>query len=93
MKEKIEFSKSILKDTRSLLWIVTVGGVLLGFYAIFKDSMQSLPWITTLVGFPWGAHATACAFYFNKAKAENTIGGIKYDSIMQEIPYEDSPII
>jgi hypothetical protein len=46
-----------------------------------------------LVGLPWGAHATACAFYFDKAKAENTIGGIKYDSIMQEIPYEDSPTI
>ena len=70
--KKIEFSKQLVNDIRSLLWVVTVGGVLLAFYCVYKDYTSSLPWISSMVGLPWASHATVCSLYLNKSKAENT---------------------
>lgn len=70
--KKIAFSKQLIKDIRSLLWIVTIGGLLLAFYCIFKGYTGSLPWIGSMVGLPWTAHGVVCSFYMNKSKAENT---------------------
>ena len=71
-KERIEFSKKLILDVRGLLWIISVGGILLGFYCVYKDFSSSLGWVTTLVGLPWASHATICSLYLNKSKAENT---------------------
>lgn len=70
MKEN--FSKKLIEDIRALLWIVTIGGILLAFYCVHKGFVGSLGWITSLVGLPWASHATICSFYMNKSKAENT---------------------
>lgn len=70
--EKIQFSKKLILDVRGLLWLISVGGILLGFYCVYKDFSSSLGWVTTLVGLPWASHATICSLYLNKSKAENT---------------------
>lgn len=70
--EKVQFSKKLILDVRGLLWIISVGGILLGFYCVYKEFTSSLGWVTSLVGLPWASHAAICSFYLNKAKAENT---------------------
>lgn len=39
------FSKKLIDDIRSLLWIVTVGGLLLAFYCVKRNYTGALPWI------------------------------------------------
>ena len=40
----------------------------------------SLPWLSAMVSFPWAAYAVSAGFYYSKSKAENTVGGITYES-------------
>ena len=42
----------------------------------------SLPYLTALVGALQAATAVVLAAYFNKSRAENTRGGIVYDSAL-----------
>ena len=71
-KTNINFCKQLINDVRSLLWVVTVGGLLLAFCCIIFNYTSSLPWISAMVGLPWSAHAAICSFYMVKSKAENT---------------------
>lgn len=82
MKEEkqVDFSKQMLKDTRALLWIVSVGGLLLAVYAIHEGFTGALAWITALVGLPWTSEATKYAFYTNMAKSDHSVGGITHDA-------------
>ena len=41
-----------------------------------------LPYLTTLIGALQGTTAIVLAAYFNKSKAENTCGGITYDTVI-----------
>ena len=75
-----QFSKWIIADVRPLLWIVTVGGMLLALYCIRKDFTGSLPWITAIVGLPWTAHGAVCAFYLNLCKSDHSEGGITFEA-------------
>ena len=34
---------------------------------------------------PWTAYGASQAFYYKKAEKENTQGGIKYDTTMEEL--------
>lgn len=70
-EKKIDYSKKLITDIRSLLWAVTIGGIILAFYCIYKGYMGSIPWITAMVGLPWSAHGTVCAFYLNMAKSDH----------------------
>lgn len=71
-KKQLAHSKKLVDDVRLLLWIVTVGGIALAFYCVYKDFTSSLPWVGAMVGLPWASHATICSFYLSKSKAENT---------------------
>lgn len=71
-RKKMEFSKRLIADIRSLLWVVTVGSLFLAFYCIFKGYEGSLPWISAMVGLPWTAHGVVCSFYFNMAKSDHS---------------------
>ena len=75
-----EFSKRLISDIRALLWVVTVGGLLLAAYCIRTGYTGALPWPTAMVGLPWTAHGTVCAFYLNMAKSDHKEGGITYES-------------
>ena len=78
--QKMDFSKRLIADIRALLWVVTAGGLFLAFYCIRTGYTGSLPWISAMVGLPWTAHGTVCAFYLNMAKSDHRSGGITYDA-------------
>ena len=74
-----EFSKRLIVDIRALLWVVTVGGLVLAAYCIRTGYTGALPWLTAMVGLPWTAHGTVCAFYLNMAKSDHKEGGITFE--------------
>ena len=78
--QKIDFSKQLIVDIRVLLWVVTVGGLFLAFYCIRTGYTGSRPWISAMMGLPWTANGTVCAFYLNMAKSDHRSGGITYDA-------------
>lgn len=78
--QKMDFSKRLIADIRALLWVVTVGGLTLAAYCIHRGFTGSLPWLSAMVGLPWTAHGTVCAFYLNMAKSDHRSGGITYDA-------------
>ena len=75
-----EFSKQLIADIRALLWVVTVGGLLLAAYCIHTGYTGALPWLTAMVGLPWTAHGWVCANYLSMAKSDHKRGGITYDA-------------
>ena len=79
-KTKAEYSKKLVTDIRSLLWVVTVGGLLLAFYCVRKNYLGALPWVTSMVGLPWAAHGVICSFYLNMAKSDHKVGGITFET-------------
>ena len=76
----MEFSKRLIADIRALLWVVTVGGLLLAAYCVRVGYTGALPWLSAMVGLPWTAHGTVCAFYLNIAKSDHKEGGITFES-------------
>ena len=62
-KQQLEFSKRLILDVRGLLWIVTIGGLLLAALCIYKGYLGSLPWLSAMVGLPWTSHGVVCSFY------------------------------
>lgn len=83
-KQKEEFSKFLLKQEALLIWIMSISFIILAFYCIAKGFTGTLPWLAAMVGFPWSAYGVSQAFYYTKAKAENTTGGIKYETVLAE---------
>jgi hypothetical protein len=84
-KEKRAFSKSLLIQESILIWITTIMILIMAFYCIVNENFGDLPWLTAMAGFPWTAYGASQGFYYNKSKAENTAGGITYDTAMGEI--------
>lgn len=82
---KSEFSKFLLKQESALIWIMSLSFIILAFYCIHAGFTGSLPWLAAMVGFPWTAYGVSQAMYYRKSMKENTCGGIKYDTVMEEI--------
>ena len=80
LQPKLEFSKQLVRDIRALLWIVTVGGLMLAFYCVYRQYAGSLPWIASMVGLPWTAHGVVCSFYLNMAKSDHKEGGVTFEA-------------
>ena len=76
----MDFSKRLIADIRALLWVMTLGGLVLAAYCIRAGYMGALPWLSSMVGLPWAAHGTVCAFYLNMAKSDHSVGGITYEA-------------
>lgn len=77
---KRDFSKRLISDIRWLLWVVTLGGIILATYCVRKGYTGSLPWLSAMVGLPWTAHGVVCSFYLNMAKSDHSEGGITFES-------------
>ncbi len=75
-----DYSKRMISDIRALLWVVTVGGLLLAAYCIHKGYTGTIPWLSAMVGLPWTAHGVVCSGYLSMAKSDHRKGGITYDS-------------
>lgn len=84
-KQKRQFSKSLLIQESALIWVTTIMILVMAFYCIVNENFGDLPWLTAMVGFPWTAYAVSQMYYYKKSEKENTIGGIKYESVMAEI--------
>ena len=85
MEKKKEFSKILLIQESILIWIITLSFIALAFYCVANQYFSELPWLTTMVAFPWTAYGVSQAFYYKKSEKENTAGGIKYESVMASI--------
>lgn len=75
-----QFSKWVVADVRPLLWVATVGCLVLAFYCVYKGYTGALPWIGIMVGLPWTAHGVICAAYLSLCKSDHRRGGITYDA-------------
>ena len=84
-KKKKEFSKVLLIQESALIWITTLAFLGLAALCIIKDYAGSLPWLTAMVSLPWTTYGVSQCFYYNKAKKENTVGGIKYETVMTDL--------
>lgn len=95
-KKKKEFSKTLLIQESLLIWIQTLAMLALAFICVFRGSYSELPWLAAMVAFPWTAYGVSQAFYYNKAKNENTAGGVVYERTLAEIcspaADEDEPV-
>lgn len=89
MKQK-EFSKKLLVWEGLLIWVITLSYIVLAFICIFNQFTGSLPWLSVIPGVAWTAYGTSQAFYYNKAKAENTKDGIKYETVLNELLNEEN---
>lgn len=86
MKQKTkEFSKWLLFQETILIWITTITFLVLAFICIKAGFIGELSWLTAMAALPWTAYGVSQAFYYKKSMAENTSGGIKYDTIMSEL--------
>lgn len=85
MKQKKEFSKTLLIQESALIWISTLAYIVLAFYCIYNGYMGSLPWLTASASLPWAAYGVSQVYYYKKSMAENTKDGIKYASVMKEL--------
>ena len=91
---KTEFSKKLLIQESFLIWIITLSFIALAFMCICKQYFGELPWLAAMCACPWAAYGASQAFYYRKAEKENTRGGIKYESVMQEYKTNDEdPLI
>ena len=79
-RKEQDFSKRLISDIRLLLWVVTVGGLVLAAYCIRTGYTGALPWLTAMVGLPWTAHGVVCSGYLSMAKSDHRQGGITYDA-------------
>ena len=84
-KEKTEFSKALLIQESILVWLITLVFLVLAYICIINEYHGELPWLTTIVAFPWSAYGVSAACYYRKSQKENTQGGIKYESVMSQI--------
>lgn len=82
-KKQKEFSKVLLIQESVLIWILSIAFIILAFYCVHNGFLGSLPWLSAMVALPWTAYGVSQACYYNKSKAENTEGGIKYASVIQ----------
>ena len=76
----MQFSKRLVADIRVLLWVVTVGGLVLAAYCVHTGYAGALPWLTAMVGLPWSAHGVVCSFYLNMATSDHKEGGITFEA-------------
>lgn len=95
MKKKREFSKTLLIQESVLIWITTLAFSFLAFYCVWMGFLSSLPWVSSIVVAAWGAYGVSQAFYYNKAKAENTVNGIKYETALRSLgeTANDEPVL
>lgn len=80
--KKKEFSKVLLTQESILIWLLSVAFVGLAFMCVIKGYTGGLPWLSVTLTGAWTAYGVSQAMYYNKAKAENTKGGIVYDSVV-----------
>ena len=91
--KKLEFSKTLLIQESILIWIHTISILILAYICVFRSYFAELPWLTAMVALPWGAYAVSQREYYQKSKAENTEGGIKFETVMSDYREQTDPYL
>ncbi len=87
-KRRMSFSKLLLLLESGIVLYTTYEGFALAKMAVAAAFAGTLPWIATMVTAAWGAYGTSAACYYAKAKAENTRGGVTYETACRGIDCE-----
>ena len=74
-RKRTSFSKLLLLLESAIVLYTTYQGFGIAKLAIELGFMGTLPWIATMVT------AASAACYYAKAKAENTAGGVTYETV------------
>ena len=80
-KKRVSFFQTLAAARERIVLYTTYQGFALAKLAIKLGFMGTLPWIATMVTAAWGAYGTSAACYYAKAKAENTAGGVTYETV------------
>lgn len=91
-KEKRAFSKSLLIQESILVWIITIAFIALAFLCVFRTFDPQFAWFAILPGLAWTAYGVSQAMYYKKSQAENTEGGIIYETAMAQLGIPPSEI-
>lgn len=84
-KNKREFSKTLLIQESVLIWITTIVCLALGGYCIYRGFTGALPWISSIIISSWSAYGVSQMMYYRKSMAENTEGGVKFESVLEDM--------
>lgn len=87
--KKNEFSKFLLIQESILVWITTISFIVLAFISVLTGFFGELTWLAALCTALWAAYGVSQAFYYKKAMAENTKGGIKYEMTVSNTQEEE----
>ena len=83
IKGYLSFSKLIVFAVLYIDYRSTMVTLDLCYIAVANNYTGSLPYLTALIAFLQAATATVLSFSLNKSKAENTTGGITYDTAIK----------
>ena len=77
----------LIMDAVATLAVLALCGL-----AIVRRFEGALPYLTTLIGALQAVTGVVLGAYFNKSKAENTKGGIVYDTALGSVPDSDTDL-
>jgi hypothetical protein len=83
VKGYLSFSKLIVFAVLYIDYRSTMVTLDLCYIAVANNYTGSLPYLTALIAFLQAATATVLSFSLNKSKAENSVGGITYDTAIK----------
>lgn len=81
-RKRATTSKVIAIGVLSIDSVATLSVLAICGLAIVRQYEGALPYLTTLIGALQAVTGVVLGAYFNKSKAENTKGGIVYDTAM-----------
>lgn len=84
-KGYLSFSKLLVFAVLYIDYKATMTTLDLCYISVTNEYTGSLPYLTALIAFLQAATATVLSFSLSKSKAENTAGGIVYDTAKTEI--------
>lgn len=84
-KKQREFSKTLLVQESALIWILTIGFMVLAYIAVINNYTGTLPWLTAMSSLPWTAYGVSQVWYYKKSTIENQKDGVKFESVMAEV--------
>lgn len=79
-----EFTQLLVLSDGGLMWVITIGYMVLAAYAIYKGYQGALPWLTGTPAAAFAGWSTVRAFLIKKSEKQNTKGGITYDLAMTD---------
>lgn len=79
-----EFTQLLVLSDGGLMWVITIGYMILAAYAIYKGFQGALPWLTGTPAAAFAGWSAVRAFLIKKSEKQNTKGGITYDLALKD---------